>query len=287
MPRPDISQAVADRATAMPYPDGKPGRFLELPAVAALAREYGLSPKAVEQAALAADICPLRYARNLRAFSLAEQAKLLASGVAMVGLGGLGGGLLEILVRGGVGTVRGADGDRFEESNLNRQLLADMSALGETKARQAAKRAAAVNPSVDFQAHEGFLDAAGMLAFLDGMDVAVDALGGLKDRPALTAAARTHHIPLVTAAVAGYTVIVATVMPGEPSPVEMLAGNATGPSAEEVLGCPSPAVMAAAALQGTEVLRLLAGHKPALAGKGLIIDLETMRFDTVDFTATK
>ena len=115
-----------------------------------------------------------------------------------------------------------------------------------------------------------------MSAFLDGADVAVDALGGLVDRPALAAAARERHIPLVTAAVAGYTVIVATVLPGDPSPVELLAGGTAGPSAEEVLGCPSPAVMAASALQGTEVVRLLAGRKPALAGKALVIDLEAM-----------
>ena len=83
---------------------------------------------------------------------------------------------------------------------------------------------------------------------------------------------------------AGYTIIVATVLPGEPSPVEVLAGGATGPSAEEILGCPAPAVMAAAALQATEVLRLLAGREPALAGKALVIDLETMHFDTIVFT---
>jgi len=287
MSRPDIRQAILDRAVETPYPDGTPGRFLDLTAVASLAREYGLPPRQVEQAALEAAVCPLRYARNLRAFSLAEQAKLLAATAALVGLGGLGGGLLETLVRSGVGTVRGADGDVFEESNLNRQLLSDVAALGVAKASRAAARAAAVNPSVDFTAHTGFLDAAGMSAFLDGADVAVDALGGLVDRPALAAAARERHIPLVTAAVAGYTVIVATVLPGDPSPVELLAGGTAGPSAEEVLGCPSPAVMAASALQGTEVVRLLAGRKPALAGKALVIDLEAMRFDTISFTAPR
>ena len=58
-------------------------------------------------------------------------------------------------------------------------------------------------------------------------------------------------------------------------------GGGAGPAAEDVLGCPSPAVMAVAALQAAEVIRLLAGRPPALAGKALLIDLETMRFDTV------
>ena len=280
----DIDRAVRNAATDGTYPDGGAGRFLSVAAVAALARELGCPAREVERAALAAGMCPLRYARNLRAFSLEEQARLLGATAALIGLGGLGGGLLENLVRAGVGTVRGADGDVFDETNLNRQLLSEIAAVGVPKAVQAAKRAAAVNPSVTFVAHDGFLDADGMLALLDGADVAVDALGGLKDRPALVAAARTRGIPLVTGAVAGYTVIVATVLPGACSPVEMLASGGAGPSAEEVLGCPSPAVMTAAALQACEVVRLLAGRPPALAGKALLLDLETMHADTVAFS---
>jgi molybdopterin/thiamine biosynthesis adenylyltransferase len=287
MPQPDLHHAILEASHEDVYPDGRPGRFLQATSVAVLALEHGLPGRQVELAALEAGVCPLRYARNLQAFSLAEQARLLSSTVALVGLGGLGGGLLECLVRSGVGTVRGADGDVFEATNLNRQLLSEMAALGLSKAVQAAARAEAVNPSVEFVAHDGFLDQDGMLALLGGADLAVDALGGLKDRPALTAAARTLGLPLVTGAVAGYTGIVATVLPGDPSPVEVLAGGARGPSAEEVLGCPSPAVMAVAALQATEALRLLAGRKPALAGKALVIDLEAMRFDTIVFAQTR
>ena len=72
------------------------------------------------------------------------------------------------------------------------------------------------------------------------------------------------------------------IKPGAASPVELLAGGG-GTAAENVLGCPSPAVMAAAALMGAEVVRLLAGRAPALSGKALVADLETMRFDTVTF----
>jgi len=276
-----LARAIDEAARDLPYPDGRPGRFLDMAAVAALAGRFGLPPRHVEIAALGAGICPLRYARNLRAFTMAEQARLLASRAALVGLGGLGGGLVENLVRAGVGIVRAADGDVFEETNLNRQLLSCQATLGAPKAVAAAARAAAVNPSVAFTAHAGFLDEAGMAALLAGADVAVDALGGLADRPALVAAARSRNVPLVTGAVAGYTAIVATVRPGEPSPSEIFGGS--GPAAEDVLGCPSPAVMAVAALMAAEAIRLLAGRPPALAGKALIVDLETMHFDTVSF----
>lgn len=283
-PSPELPprQAIEAVARMDVYPDGRQGLFLTAEAVAGLAREWKLPLRQVEIAALGVDVCPLRYARNLHAFSLAEQARLLASTAAMVGLGGLGGGLLESLVRSGVGRVRAADGDAFEETNLNRQLLSSGNALGVAKATVAAARAAAVNPSVEFSARDDFLDAAGMAELLAGADVAVDALGGLADRPALAQAARERGIPLVTGAVAGYTVIVATVLPGAASPVELLAGGGSA-GAEDVLGCPSAGVMTAAALMSSEIVRLLAGREPALAGKALLADLETMRFDTVSF----
>jgi molybdopterin/thiamine biosynthesis adenylyltransferase len=278
-----IRQSLTTAATDGVFPDGRPGRFLSGEAVTALAEALDLPPRQVEIEALLADICPLRYARNLHAFTMAEQIRLLSSTVGLIGLGGLGGGLLECLVRAGVGTIHAADGDVFEETNLNRQLLSDSNALGVPKAVIAAARVKAVNPSVDFTAHAGFLDEDGMAALLEGADVAVDALGGLVDRPALVTAARNRSIPLVTGAVAGYTGIVATVLPGNPSPMDLFGGSGGGTAAEDVLGCPSPAVMAVAALQATEVVRLLAGRSPALANKALIIDLETMRFDTVTF----
>ena len=282
MPDTALLAALRVASCERPYPDGRPGRFLDALAVAGLARDFALAPRRVEIAALSAGICPLRYARNLTAFSMAEQARLLAAKAALVGLGGLGGGLLENLVRAGVGCIHAADGDVFEETNLNRQLLSRLDALGRPKAELAAERAAAVNPSVEFVTHNQFLDRAGMEALLDGAQVAVDALGGLADRPALTAAAAGLGIPLVTGAVAGYTAIVATVLPGAPSPADLFGGG-SGTAAEDVLGCPSPAVMAVAALQATEAIRLLAGRPAALVGKALIIDLETMRFETVTF----
>ena len=278
-----LMAALVAASREAPYPDGRPGRVLDAAAVVGLAGKFALAPRRVEIAALAAGVCPLRYARNLRAFTMAEQARLLASKAGLIGLGGLGGGLLENLVRAGVGVIHAADGDVFEETNLNRQLLSRLDALGRPKAELAAERAAAVNPSVEFVARAAFLDRAGMEALLAGAHVAVDALGGLKDRGALAAAAAGLGIPLVTGAVAGYAAIVATVLPGAASPADLFGGGGSGPAAEDVLGCPSPAVMAVAALQAAEVIRLLAGRPPALAGKALIVDLETMRFDTVAF----
>ena len=65
-----------------------------------------------------------RYSRNLPAVSEEEQAVLARRRVLVAGCGGLGGYLIEYLARMGVGEITAVDGDLFEPSNLNRQLLA-------------------------------------------------------------------------------------------------------------------------------------------------------------------
>ena len=63
-----------------------------------------------------------RYERN-RIFSLSQQEELASKKVAVIGCGGLGGYVIEMLARTGVGHIVCCDGDFFTESNLNRQLL--------------------------------------------------------------------------------------------------------------------------------------------------------------------
>ena len=61
-----------------------------------------------------------RYSRNIPALSEEECALLRGKSVAVIGCGGLGGHLIELLARIGVGHIRAVDGDQFEASNLNR-----------------------------------------------------------------------------------------------------------------------------------------------------------------------
>ncbi len=278
--RPELAAALERAACDEAFPDKTPGRFLSGADAARLAAQFGLLAREVDMAALAAGIVPRRYARNLAQFSKEEQLKLLSSRAAMVGLGGLGGYVLEVLVRLGVGTIRCADGDVFEESNLNRQLLSGISALNRPKADLAMERALEINPSVDVIASSEFLDEAGMRRLLDGAQAAVDALGGLADRPLLARTAANMGIPLVTGAVAGMTGLVATILPGGAGPMDFFTSKSGG--AEDGLGCPAAAVMAVAAIQAAEAGHILAGRKPALAGKLLLMDLADMRFETVD-----
>ena len=84
------------------------------------------------------------------ALMLGEEAiqKLNASRVAVFGLGGVGGYVVEALARIGVGTLDLIDGDRVAESNLNRQIIALHSTVGRYKAEVAAERVKAINPHI-------------------------------------------------------------------------------------------------------------------------------------------
>ena len=237
-------------------------------------------------AALERGVMPERYRRNASSLDAEAQTRLLGSRVLLAGLGGLGGLVLESLARAGVGRITGCDGDRFEPSNANRQLLATEATMGLSKAQAARERAAAVNPCVEFRAVDRFLDFQGFLDLCRDADLAVDALGGLDDRPALERAAREAGIPLVTAAVAGWSGLVATVLPGQAGLGSLLGGlpggsAKEGMTPEETLGTPGPTVHLAASVQCAEALRLLAGQEPALAGRMLVFDLADMTFETV------
>ena len=73
-----------------------------------VAMQSGLTLLNVERLALDMGILPERYRRNMNTISPAEQSQLLNSCIAMVGLGGLGGYVLENLARIGVGRIRAA-----------------------------------------------------------------------------------------------------------------------------------------------------------------------------------
>ncbi|THB62844.1 MAG: HesA/MoeB/ThiF family protein, partial [Desulfovibrio sp.] len=250
-------------------------------AVQELAREFSLSLGAVEIAALKAQVIPERYLRNLNAYSLDDQIRLLESCVAIVGLGGLGGLVFELLVRAGVGKLRVADGDTFEASNLNRQMLGTEACLGQNKAKVAMARAKELNPGVEVHAVPEFLDRPSMDALIQGADVVVDCLGGLKHRNMLRTAAREAGKPLVTAAVAGLTGLAATLLPGPDKTALLFPENPDTRSAEDELGCPGPGVNLASSLQASMVMNLLC-NSPGIDGRSvLFFDLKDFDFSLV------
>ena len=74
--------------------------------------------------------------------------------VALFGVGGVGGGALEALVRAGVGRIVLIDGDSIAPSNLNRQMITTHDTIGERKVEVAKARALSINPDVVIETHD-------------------------------------------------------------------------------------------------------------------------------------
>ena len=83
-------------------------------------------------------------------------ARLRGARVAVFGLGGVGGCVAEALARAGIGTLDLIDNDRVAVSNLNRQIIALHSTLGQTKVEAAAARVRDIDPEIRLNLYQCF-----------------------------------------------------------------------------------------------------------------------------------
>jgi len=268
------------------FPDGLTYRSLPLDRSAHIAAETNLPLKTIELTALENGVLPERYVRNLHTYRPEDQARLLRSRACVVGLGGLGGLVTELLARAGVGTLILVDGDRFEESNLNRQIFCTTDRIGYRKADVAAQRVVRINEAITVRAELCFLDTVNAPRLLADCDVAIDCLDNIADRRVLAQAAQDRSIPLVTAAVAGTCGQLAVLMPGDTTEMTAIYGedSAIVHGAETALGCTPQAVAVLAGLECSEVLKLILGQEGTLRGQLLLFDLDRAFFHTVRLT---
>ncbi|MBN1933029.1 MAG: HesA/MoeB/ThiF family protein [Anaerolineae bacterium] len=246
---------------------------IDLNGLAQVAAQCGLSRRETEIAALELGILPLRYLRSYGTVGLDGQIALLRATVTVIGLGGLGGFVVEGLARMGVGRLVLVDGDTFCDHNLNRQLLSDETVLGQSKAHVAAGRVRRINPVIETIPHAEFATESNLPDILSGVDVVVDALDRLPVRLMLQAQAAQANVPMVHGAIAGWMGQVMTILPGDPG-LRALYGNGDVPAqgAEAELGCPAASPMMVAAWQVHETIKLLLHQGELLQNKMLFID---------------
>lgn len=213
-----------------------------------------------------------RYLRNHDAISEAEQAILATKRVLVVGCGGLGGMVIECLARIGVEQLRVVDGDVFEESNLNRQLLSSTMNLGRPKVLAAQQRIMAVNPLVEVDAVQADLAAENAMELLAGCDVAVDCLDNIPARLVLQQAAKVAGVPVVHGAVAGWLGRICVIQPGEDLLSLLYPNQEEAQGEERQRGTLSFTAALTASWQAAETVKLLLG-KPGLQGEILEVDL--------------
>ncbi|MDR0222099.1 MAG: tRNA threonylcarbamoyladenosine dehydratase [Oscillospiraceae bacterium] len=130
--------------------------------------------------------------------------KLLRLRVAVFGAGGVGGSAVEALARGGVGALDIFDGDAVAESNLNRQIIATVDAVGRRKAVVAKDRVLKINPNCAVNAADIFITAENINEVdFSAYDYVIDAIDTVSSKLAIIAACGKKNTPLVSSMGAG------------------------------------------------------------------------------------
>lgn len=253
-------------------------QVLEDDQAAKTATELGHSVHEVYREALSLGIVPYRYIRNRDAISVKEQLKLAVSRVAVVGAGGLGGQVILLLARVGIGHLVVVDHDLFDETNLNRQALSHTESLGRPKSEQAVAGVRSINPGVDVTPHQAKIDASNAPEILDGSDVVVDALDNVPTRFALERATKALKIPLVHGAVAGFEGRMMTIFPEDPGLKNLYGSEQVKVDdvkrPEAILGVPVLTPSFIANLQAMEVVKIILERGKLFRNSMLHVDLE-------------
>ena len=142
------------------------------------------------------------FLRNEMLWGPEAQRRLERSHVLLLGLGGVGSYAAECLARSGIGELTVVDSDTVALTNLNRQLEALHSTLGQPKAEAAAARLRDINPALKLHPVYGLYDAAHRDRFFpEGCryDYIVDAIDLVSCKLDLAEAALRLHIPLIMA----------------------------------------------------------------------------------------
>ncbi len=223
-----------------------------------------------------------RYSRQLLVpdIDVAGQEALAAATVLLVGLGGLGCPAALYLAAAGVGTVRLADGDRVELSNLQRQIAHTEAGLGDNKASSAARAMSAINHSVRVEVIDRHLDADGMAAAVNGVDLVLDASDRFATRYALNRACVAAGVPLLSAAAIRLEGQLALFDSSRGGPCyrclypDAEADDSSRACAENgVLG---PVVGVLGSLQALEAIKYLVGMQQSLSDSVLMLDLRSL-----------
>lgn len=123
--------------------------------------------------------------------------KLKESVVAVFGIGGVGSYTVEALARSGVGCLFLYDNDTVEESNINRQIIALSSTVGQFKTEAAKKRCMDINPDIKVFTFNEFISKNSALPF-DEFDFIVDAVDNVEAKVFLAKSAQDKDIPIIS-----------------------------------------------------------------------------------------
>lgn len=225
-----------------------------------------------------------RYARHIVLPEIGKhgQETLLASSVLVIGAGGLGSAALAYLAAAGIGHLGVVEYDRVELSNLQRQILYESSDIGRLKIESAADRISEINETCRVTLIPKRIKEHNAAELLDGFDLVIDGSDNFATRFAVAQACHDAGIPLVSAAISGFSAQLSTFKPyaGKAHPcyrcfIPELPDRERNCAQEGIIG---PLAGMLGSMQALESIKELLQVGESLSGHLLVIDALTWQF---------
>lgn len=229
-----------------------------------------------------------RYARQIVLPEIGEdgQKKLKNASILCVGAGGLGSPAMLYLAAAGIGRIGIIDFDRVDVTNLQRQILFSSDTLGQSKAKEAAKRITALNPEITVEVYDAELNADSADFLFPSYDIILDGTDNFQTKYLINDAAVKHNKPWLYGAIQGFD--------GQAAVFNMKGSSCyrclyPAPPEGFVPNCAQAGVIGAVAgivgvTQSLQAIQLITGHPQfePLFGKLWLIDTRTMHSKTLN-----
>ena len=212
-----------------------------------------------------------------------EQLKLKNSKITVIGCGGIGGAVIEMLTRMGVNHLKIVDKDKFDVSNINRQLMSSIDRVGQSKIEVTKEIIGSINPFVEIETFDTELTEDNVDDITQNSAVVVDALDNLKARIITSRSALKQKIPFVHGAIHGTMGQVTTFTSDTPTYEEVFKLSSIGQELSEkvlrdlnkltrstppVIG-PIPNIVGC--LQAFEIVKILTGRGNIITAPDVLV----------------
>ena len=206
--------------------------------------------------------------------------KLLKSKkIAVIGCGGLGGYVLEMLARFGIGEIVVVDDDVFDSENLNRQVIQKHSSIGKYKVNEFVLWIKQINPSIYVKGIIDRLNKDNAIEILTGVDMVVDCVDNVESKFILQSACEKLNIPLIHGAVELWRGHVCTILPNDRTLDKIYKED----KRENELKKPSIIPASIAAYQVAECIKLFLNKGEVLRNEIMYIDMLKNKIEIIKF----
>jgi len=235
----------------------------------------------------------IRYSRQiiLKSVGIIGQKKILNSKVLIVGVGGLGCPVVDLLARAGVGVIGTIDYDKVSLSNIHRQTLYTTKDVGKYKVEILKKKLNLINKEIKVNIYNQKANEKNLIKIINKYDVIVDGSDNFKTKFLLNKFSIKFKKKLIVGAISKFDGHVFTFDFGSKKIPCLKCFYQSEPS-DEILNCESEGILGSTAniigsIQANEVLKAILSIGKNLESNILILDLLNLNFRKVLFRKRK